>query len=504
MNGPTDNPFGTAESRSVHRGAFFRFASPVDIHEFYKKRSRPDPKAGFYRLDRDDRIHDDSEAILIDRNDPFIDTTLALWGEQEHTLRRIYLRWFPENCAWPPTQGTTEHGVLHSLLSNRHYPLTEIRRDRSPDNLLEVEIERLKNNEPRKENPKLLTDTRLASALEYADLTYLFAVCLNPASLNGELCRFSEPESPYRAISPEAQARCVQYFAQNERLLRIRDDSDHGPDWDHGSVHKNFIRAVLTVPKLSITARLVFIALEWLPIYATKNSWTSDEAEKAVAAWNVDLVLDEKERNYWRHQNLGDDLTPTEAIRFHIWRHYPDSKNFSADDPDKVRRLAFYATARVARKNQGTDDKNVLRYKDIVNYAFRDGLNFKFAISFNQNVLCDESDEGNAFLAAIREVIPHPSEKCAEDLSYVRQRILHEEKAFVAEDRRRWEERLRRDDDSDASSPKDGSISSVDRKVSRLVEKIERWEETGRGVRNIAFLIFAIYVIDAVWSWLTQ
>jgi hypothetical protein len=504
LNGPTDNPFGTAESRSVHRGAFFRFASPIDIHEFYKKRSRPDPKAGFYARYRDDRIYDDSEVILIDRNDPFIDTTLALWGEQEDSLRRIYLRWFPENCTWPPTPGTTEHGILHSLLSNRHHPLTKILRDQDPENLLEVVLERLKNNEPPKENPQLLTDSRLASALEWPDLTYLLAVCLNPASLRKELSRFSEPDSPYRGISPEAQARCVQYFAKNERFLRIRNDSDHDPDFDHGLVHKDFIRAVSIVPKLADTAPFVFIALEWLPIYATKDSWTSDEAEKAVAAWNVDLALDEKERDYWGHQDLGDDLTPTEAIRFHIWRHYPDSKNFSADDPDKVRRLAFYATARVARKNQGTDDKNVLRYEDIFNYALRDGLNFKFAISFNQNVLCDESEDGDAFSAAIREVLPHPSEKRAEDLSYIRQRIIHEEKTFVAEDRRHWEERLRRDDDSDASSPKDGSISSVDRKVSRLVEKIERWEETGRGVRNVAFFLFALYLIGTLWDWLTQ
>ncbi len=504
MNDPTDNPFGTDESRSVHRRAFFRFASPLDIHEFYKKRSRPDPKAGFYDRYGDDRIYDDSEVILIDRNDPFVDITLALWGEQEDTLRRIYLRWFPENCAWPPTPGTIEHEVLHSLLSNRHCPLTNIRRDRTPDYFLKVEMERLQNNETRKENPKLLTDTRLASALEYADLIYLSAVCSNPASLEDELRRFSAPDSPYRAISPEAQARCVQYFARNERLLRIWDDSDHGPDLAHGSVHKDFIRAVSIVPKLAITAPFVFIALERLPIYATKNSWTSDEAEKAVAAWNVDLSLDEDERAYWGRETIGDDLTPTEAIRFHIWRHYPDSENFSADDPDKVRRLAFYATARVARKNQGTDDKHVLRYEDIVNYSFRDGLNFEFAIAFNQNVLCDKSEGGEKFLAAVRQVLPRPNEKFAEDLSYVRQRIIREEETFIAEERRLWEERFRQDDDSDASSPKEDSISLVDHKVSRLVEKIEGLEETGRRVRDVAFFILAIYVIDAVWSWLTR
>jgi hypothetical protein len=483
--------YGTQQSEAVQREALFAHARATEIHMLYRERSRPDPTAEFYDLFGGGRISERAERILVDRNDSLIDTALALWGENDDTCRRIYLRWFSEEASWPPQENTAAHRVLHSLLSNRFHPLTQLLRNRRPDDYFQRETIRLKEGGPQEENPKLLSDERLAAALSVNDSAYLAALGLNPACLSDELSRFPQPGSVYQALSPLAQARCLKYFSENERFRRLRSDGYEGPDFDHNETHRSFLNAIAALSKEDIGAAVLCSALEALPRSATHGAWLNDEAAGAVAAWSFDLPIEnDSNKRHWEWQRVGDDLTPTERIRFHIWRHYPDEDSFSPNDPDKVRRMAFYATAKMKKRSIGSERKQVMKYDDITRYALRDGANFKYAASYNPHIWADDSEDGQSFASAIRNILPPSDDSRADRISGIVARTIDDEERRLIRDRER---RRRNFNDDQPHQDKDPSASQKN----GLLEKIN---ERLIGYERFLIVIFLIWLAGQIWK----
>lgn len=500
MAGPKTNQYGTPASEDIQQQAFCTYAVPTEIHKLYLERPRPDPEDESYWPHRFDQISEQAEGILVDRNDPLIDTTLALWGENEHTCRCIYQRWFSADCAWPPQHGSPGHWVFHSLLSNRHKPLTEILRDRRPDDYFKREMARISVGEARVENPPLLTTARFVSALRDPDNQYVAAICLNPSALEHQLNLFSNIESYYRELPAEIQARCLQYFSQNERFLRIRKDGLEGPDFYHNLIHKAFLKSIAALPKEGLVAAILCSILEYVPGRATRDAWVREEAEIAAAAWDFVLPIDgEDDQKFWGYQQLGDDLTPTERIRFHIWRLYPDDKKLTVDSHDKVRRLAFYASARIKKRVEGADNNTIMHYDNITQYALRDGLNFKFATCYNPQIWGDDSEAGEAISSAIQSVLPPVDERRADRLSSIIQRVIRDEEIRLEKDREHRDEMFERDEEIRKGTDADRSkwlLKKVTDQITQLradlIARFVGWEKA-------ILVVFVIALAGLIW-----
>jgi len=500
MADPKKSQYGTSESEDIQQQAFFAYAAPADIHKLYRERTRPDPEGEFYGFHRSDQISEQAEGILVDRNEPLIDTTLALWGENEHTCRRIYQRWFPADCVWPPQNGSPGHWVLHSLLSNRHQPLTEILRDRRPDDYFRRERARISAGESAVENPPLLSTVRFISALSNPDHQYLAAICLNPAGLEHQLNLFSSVEANYRELPTEIQARCTQYFACNERFLRIRKDGLEGPDFNHNVIHRAFLKSIAALPKEDLVAAILCSTLEYVPGRATRDAWVRDEVEVATDAWDFDLPIGgEDNQKFWESKQLGDDLTPTERIRFHIWRLYPDDEKLKSDSADKVRRLAFYASAKINKRVESADNNKVMRYGDITQYALRDGLNFKFATCYNPYIWGNDSEDGTTIASAIQSVLPSVDERRADHLSDIIRQVIRDEELRREKDLEYRDEMFERDEEIRKGSDADRSRWLLKQVTEQIVQL--RTDLTARlaGWEKAILVVVFIWLAGLIW-----
>lgn len=486
------NQYGSKEAERVQQEAFFSYAPAVEIYKFYLARSRPDPKAENYRSFSVDTIPERAEVILVERDDPLIDTTIALFGENEEGSRQIYLRWFPDNCQWPPEYRSPEGRVLHSLLSNRWHSLIDLQR-------YEEKWDEERGTSAIPGNYTLVSDERLISLLAGRDSPYLQAFCENPACLS-ELRRFNQPDSPYQKVPPITRLICLQHFSRNERFARVRQDSYHGPDFEIGTVHKLFLDAIKNAPKDRQSAALICSILESVPPRAAREAWVGDHVEGAAAAWEVDLPLDsEGEKKYWSNRSVGDGLAVTERIRFHIWRLYPDTEKISPNHSDKVRRLASYSTARMGKGRFRSTEKGMMRFEDLDKYVMKDGVDLRYAISYNPNIWMNNSEEGRSIESAVRTTLLTADERTYEELAWIIQRTISDEKLRRRETEKYRDRYFDDDDDEESQTPDLGgrllikTNTGLEQLRAELAERFAGWE-------RVAIIIFFAWIAGLIWK----
>lgn len=477
--------YGTRASRDHQQRIYFKFAPSASIYEMYRNRERPDPKSHFYRNFSWEAIPAEIEEVLFSRNDPLIDCTLALWAENDETIVLLYDRWFPDGCQWPPSPKTLEFSILHSLFSNTRYPLSTQRRKHSVD-----------ATEGSNSWTTLLSDDRFLALFASEESEFISALCLNPACLGGELEKFKETDSVYRQLPTLTQVACLCDFAANIRFTRLKQDTWDGPDWEHGKVHEAFLQSICVIPKTNYLANVRLAnMLRYVPPRATHYAWVKDEVKKAVGAWRFNcLPVGEEERDAWDN----DDLSVTEAIRFHLWRLYPDKEVLSVDSDDQVIRLATYATGALEKKTVGMRGKGCLSYDELDRYAMRDGRLFNYATAFNKNIHASDSEVATSFGTAIVNLLKDGDDKYRDRLSSIIEDTEFDEKLRQKE----YSAHLEQDNRNriDAALLKDTGTNQLEKHVAEIGQMNRTILDKISGFERLLLILFVVWLVSAIWK----
>jgi hypothetical protein len=475
--------YGTLQSRSEQQRVFFMFAPNWCIREWYRERTRPTPIDNPYRRYDSHQITEENETILVARNDPLIDATLALWAENDPTVQVIYRRWFPDECEWPPKKNSVEYSILHSLLSNPLCPFS-------------MQFDERKGSQDALDDYQpVLTDERLGALLSDHAGGFITSLCLNPGCLERELSRMAAENPPYDSLPEASQVRCLEYFVRNERFHRTYEDGYDGPDYDHWKVHESILSVIAKLPKTLAVAQSVALILSTISQRTTASYFARREAIAAASAWDCDLPdLSDPEKENLNYL-FGNTLSPAERVRFQILRLYRPELGYSADSSDRVMRMMAYVDFRLRKKRFYENDFCRLDRHQIKKFATRDGSNFKYAIAFNKNIYADSSDESFGAKLEIQALeVRSPNDVV---IFEIQAETRNDELLRKREDRARRAARSASTDLEDTEEEKDVKhlLAQIDRKVSRLSDKAAGW------VYFTFMFLFAFWLSQAWKEW---
>ena len=144
-------------------------------------------------------------------------------------------------------------------------------------------------------------------------------------------------------------------------------------------------------------------------------------------------------------------------------------------------------------------EKGMMRFEDLNDYVMKDGVDLRYAISYNPNIWMGDSDEGRSIESAVRSTLLTADERTYEALTWIIRRTISDEKL-----RRKETEKYRDryfDDDEDEESQTSDQEGRLLKKTNNGLEQL-RAELTERfaGWERVAIIIFFAWIAGLIWK----
>lgn len=378
--------------------AFLARAAPEVVYEWLKAWPRRSADEVFYWND----IPRPVELCLLERRNDIVDLALAAWATQSETLAALYERWCARSThsVWPPTRPSMGNAVLVAILGNDNCAGVLFGLVQSPDVRDMIVADLTFYSEARAITggpPSGLTDEEFNWLIEHGDDDLLSIVHGNIGPAPGLLESVSARKGAYGRIDDRRWLKILSMIGHNARFRRT-DQSDYdGPDTLHWDTHQALVNAATICPKTAEGAEELWGIFIDMPTKATKGAAVSDELAAALAAWGDNVSVGDSGSSL--ELAKFDGMTHSERVRFHLLRHYCICTDLDPDDPDRVRRLAAYATCPVS-------EGKCLKAGQFAQYAERDGPAFAYATSLNPGIWLDPATRN----AMLQGKFPMPDE----------------------------------------------------------------------------------------------
>jgi hypothetical protein len=311
------------------------FSAPEIVFEELKKQAQRSRHEWFYYDDK--KI----EPMLLERNEPLINLGLASFGANREVFRALYEHSLtqPKNNA----DAIYKHGLRIACLSNQIVSKVHLVMD-FPAELIGAEEMR-----------------RIIERGENAETT---AIMCNPSISDKMLEALYLRSGLFASISKDRWCRLIATSAKNERL-RTNEDSEHGPDMGHYSIHNAIFRLLESAP-VDLLINLDF-----------RHVAGPESLDHVLARWAAmpDKAKDaEPFEGYYTTAGLKDEFRCLIAALY--GRGFSNNKPIlhgSSTASDIALRCAFYS-------------KSDLTKKDMQSGYKRDGGAYLLAAIFNQRI----------------------------------------------------------------------------------------------------------------------